>query len=342
MVKSNISQKEEQILKSINVNSDNDPKKPEYPPWNPRFPTTPTYKIKIPGFNEVLLKDESKNPTGTHKGRLAWEIVCWYKSFLEAKKLGAINTELPQFSVISSGNSAYALAYFLQKFDLPKPKILIDINTKKSIIDFLRKQYCELYFTDLSRKALESREILALTENRNGFDITSNNALEPASIFYDWMSFEIINNAPNYVLLPFGSGDLFTNICNCIKKQIVANKKDPRLMVDINKLRTCNIIGATVNIPTTKADKLYSPHLPFVHFDEHWLAFYKKFGYIGESSGVSIVSEEHLEEAIDMAKQLGVECEPSGIAGLAYLLQNKQRLPKNKRILIVSTGKGVI
>ena len=68
----------------------------------------------------------------------------------------------------------------------------------------------------------------------------------------------------------------------------------------------------------------------------------QKIGYIGESSGVSIINEEHLEDAYDLAEQLGINCEYSGIAGLAYLLQNKNSLPKNKRILIVNTGRGVI
>ena len=58
-----LSQKEEKILKSIKVPSENNPNKPEFPPEHPRFPATPTYKIKVPGFSNVWLKDESVNPT---------------------------------------------------------------------------------------------------------------------------------------------------------------------------------------------------------------------------------------------------------------------------------------
>ncbi len=58
-----LSQKEEKILKSIVVASENNPNKPEFPADNPKFPATPTYKIKVPGFTDVRLKDESHNPT---------------------------------------------------------------------------------------------------------------------------------------------------------------------------------------------------------------------------------------------------------------------------------------
>ena len=45
--------KEEKILRSIRVASDNDPRHPEFPPNNPKFPATPTQKIEVPGFKEA-------------------------------------------------------------------------------------------------------------------------------------------------------------------------------------------------------------------------------------------------------------------------------------------------
>jgi threonine synthase len=85
---------------------------------------------------------------------------------------------------------------------------------------------------------------------------------------------------------------------------------------------------------------LYSPHLPFTQFNELWLNFYKKFGYIGEKSNVYIVSEEAIEEAFELLNSQGINCEHSGAAGLAYLLENKNKLPKDKKYLVVNTGKG--
>jgi len=49
--------------------------------------------------------------------------------------------------------------------------------------------------------------------------------------------------------------------------------------------------------------------------------------------------EKYLDEARSIAKLQHINCEPSGIAGLALLLQMKKTIPKHKNILIVNTGK---
>jgi len=337
-----LTNEEEKILEYIKIGSDNDPSHPEFPPDNPKFPATPIKRLEIEGFSNVFVKDESVNPTGTHKDRMSWEIVCQYRNFLIAKKNGLVKGPLPQFSIISSGNAAISLSYFLKKYNLPKLKILIDDDTPEKIHEYLKKCYCEIYITDLAKKPINFKEILELTENPNGFDITSNEALDPNVIFYDWMSFEIINQAPDYIFVPFGTGSLYANICNIIKEELwKVDKHDPRLMIDINKMRSCNIIGSTVNLPNSKAYMLYSPHLPFTQFNEQWLSFYKKFGYIGKLSNVYLVSEEAIEKAFEILNSQGIRCEHSGAAGLAYFLENKDNLPKDKRYLIINTGRGL-
>ena len=69
------------------------------------------------------------------------------------------------------------------------------------------------------------------------------------------------------------------------------------------------------------SDKLYSPHLPFVHFSEQWIELYKRAGYCGDKSEVKLVQEEYVDEAIKIAEENNIEHEPSGMAGLALLLQ---------------------
>ncbi|MCK5023368.1 MAG: PLP-dependent lyase/thiolase [Candidatus Aenigmarchaeota archaeon] len=336
-----LSKSEEEILKSIKIRSDNDPNRPEFPPDKPKYPTTPTYQIKVPGFKNVWLKDESVNPTGTHKDRMAWEIIVQYRKFLEAKKMGHVNGPLPRFSIISSGNAAVALAEMFKKFNLPKVKVLVDIHMPDKILNYLKNNYCEVYQTNLSRKPFSTEEVLAMTNNENGFDITSNEALDPNTIFYDWMSYDIINKEADYVFVPFGTGSLFENICTIMRREILKVKvHDPRLEADTNKFRTMNILGATVNLSTSNAYMLYSQHLPFVHYNEQWIRFYKKFGFVGKDSGVYVVSEGSLEEAYDLAISQGVNCEHSGIAGLALLLDRKNEIPNSKKIVIVNTGKG--
>lgn len=335
-----LTKKEEKILKSIVVASEDDPNKPEFPPDDPRFPATPTFKIKVPGFSNVWLKDESINPTGTHKDRMAWEMVVSYRDFLLAKKTSKTKDSLPQMSIISSGTAAIAIQTQLKKYLLPNLKVLVDGKFISSdILKILKKIGCEVYETDLGKKPFNSEEILALTHNKNGFDITSNEALGPTTRFYDWMSYEIINSSPDYCFVPFGTGNLYENILNINKKEVSTNSHDPRFKGNVETLRKCNFLGATSNNPRTKSDKLYSPHLPFVHYSEQWIKFYKGANFCGPESDVYLLKEEYLEKALKLAESQGIDCEYSGIAGLSLMLQMKDKIAKNKKILIINTGK---
>ena len=334
-----LSKKEEQILKSIVVASENDPNKPEFPADNPKFPATPTYKIKVPGFSNVWLKDESHNLTGTHKDRMAWEIVVTYRDFLLAKKRGQVKGNLPTMSIISSGSAAIAIQIQLKRYSLPNLRVLIDANTNQEVIKSMKKIGCEIFETDLGKKPFHWKEILTLTHNSDGFDITSSEALDPTTRFYDWMSYEIINSSPEYCFIPFGTGNLFENILNINKKEVSTQNHDPRFRGNLEILRRCNFFGATTNNPKSKADKLYSPHLPFVHYDEQWISLYRYAGFCGSESNVYLIKEQYLDKAMKITESQGINCEPSGITGLAMLLQMKNKIPKNKKILIVNTGK---
>ena len=333
-----LSTEEEQILHSIVVASENDPLRPEFPADDPKFPATPTYSIEVPGFSNVWLKDESYNPTGTHKDRMAWEIVVTYRDFLLAKQRGQTAGPLPAMSIISSGSAAVAIQSQLRKYGLPNLKVLVDSNLSGENLDRLKRLECEIYTTDLSKKLLQWQDILALTHNPNGFDITSSEALDPTTRFYDWLSYEIINSSPDYCFIPFGTGNLFENILNINKREVSSEQHDPRFSGDVEVLRACNFMGATTHNPRSKADKLYSPHLPFVHYDEQWMRLYRYAGFCGPHSSVHLFEEKFIDEALELAHGQGVSCEPSGIAGLALLLQMQNSIPRDKKILIVSTG----
>jgi len=334
-----LTQNEEKILNSIIIPSENNPNKPEFPPNNPKYPSTPTFKIEVPSFSNVWLKDESVNPTGTHKDRMAWEMIVAYKQLLIAKKEG--NTKkLPQMSLISSGSAANAIQQMLKKYELPNLKVLVDYKLDLGIKKALEKIGCELYETDLSKRVLLTNDILNLTNNPNGIDITSDDSLGPYDVFYDWMSYDLINQEADYVFVPYGTGHLYENIVNVATRE-TKNLffHDARFKANSKKIRTCNFLGATTNNPSSKADKLYSPHLPFVHFDTKWIKLAVAHGYIGADSNVYAIQERYIDSALKIAEKNSITCEPSGIAGLALFLQMKNKVPKNKKILIVNTGK---
>ena len=319
--------------------SENNPNKPEFPSDNPKFPATPTYKIKVPSFSNVWLKDESYNPTGTHKDRMAWEIIVTYRDFLLAKKRGQIKGSLLAMSIISSGSAAVAIQAQLKRYHLPNLKVLVDSCINSEILSSLKKLGCEIFETDLSKKPFSWKEILELTHNPNGFDITSSEALDPTTRFYDWLSYEVINSSPEYCFVPFGTGNLYENILNINKKEVSTKNHDPRFQGKVEILRRCNFLGVTTNNPRSKAEKLYSPHLPFVHYDEQWIRLYRYAAYCGPESNVYLLKEQYLDEAMKIAAGQKINCEPSGIAGLALMLQMKSKLPKNKKMLIINTGK---
>lgn len=334
-----LSQQEQKILDSIYVASENDPNNPEFPADNPKFPATPTYKIEIEWFHNVWFKDESFNPTWTHKDRMAWEIIVTYRQFLLSKKRWQFNWKLPHMSIISSGSAAIAIQTQLKKYWLPNLKVLLDVNTCSEIIDNLLEIWAEVYKTDLSKKSLVWDDILRLTNNIWWFDITSNDWLSPTTVFYDWLSYEIINNSPDYCFIPFWTWNLYENILNINKKEVTSNNHDPRFFWDIEKLRKCNFMWATTNDSKSKAaSKLYSPHLPFVHFWEQWIWLYKTLWICGEDSDVYVIQEKYLDEAIEYAYKNNINSEASWIAWLALFLQMKENIDKDKKILIVSTG----
>ncbi len=335
-----LSKKEEKILKSIIIPSENDPNKPEFPPHKPHFPATPTYKIKVPGFSNVWLKDDSINIfSGTHKDRLAWEVIILYRNFLLAKKQGQLKKTLPNFSVISSGSSAIAIGRMLKHYKLPHLNVLVDKNIDKNICESLPSSHCKVFKTDLSKKQLSPKEILLLTKNKNGFDLTSNQGVAMEIGNYDWMGYEILNNSPDYCFVPFGTGTIFKKVLELNKLEIGYGKKDPRFKGKKNILKNCNFMGVTTNNPNTLADKLFAPHLPFNKMDNDWMKFYIDSGFCGKNTGIYLVKETYLVKAMKIADFQGIRSEPSGISGLALLLQLKNKIPKNKKILIINTGK---
>lgn len=330
--------KEKEILKSIHIASENDPEKPEFPPDDPKFPATPTYEIKVPGFSNVWLKDESFNKTGTHKDRMAWEMIVTYKEFLKSKEAGKID-KLPILSILSSGSAALAIQTQLKKYGLPNLHVLMDSKTDSVILDSLKKEGCNIFLEDLGMKTYDYEEILRLTENEDGFDITSNEAYDPTVRFYDWLSYEIINSDAEYIFVPFGTGQLYENIMNVIKKELSYKINDPRFKGKMEVLKKTSVLGVTTTNPKSKATKLYSLFLPFTNYSKQWINFYRFTGLTGEMSKVYDLEEKYLDEAIKIANEQKINFEPSGIAGLGLLLQIKDLIPKDKKILIVNTGK---
>ncbi|PZR20430.1 MAG: hypothetical protein DI539_10915 [Flavobacterium psychrophilum] len=327
--------KTEELIENITVPSYNDPDKPEFPPkpfYTPQFPASSTYPIKIPGFTNVWMKDESSNPTGTHKDRMAWEVL------IKAKRYN-----IKEISLISSGSAAVSIQHFFKLYNVNTIlKVLVDHHLKPEIKEHLTRIGCKVYETDLSRKSLTGKEIKELTDNSQGIDITYREILDRYNDnYYDWLSYEILNENPQHCFIPFGTGDLFINVMIIAEREFNNRiyKHDPRFRGSIDTISNCNFIGATTHTPNTRLDKLFSYHLPSLRDYNAYLASLIENNRIGHGSGILDVEEEYVEEALQKAREQNIVCEPSGAAGLAMLLQNQNDIPKDDKILIVNTGK---
>ncbi len=324
-----------ELLEDILVSSINDPEKPEFPPkpfYTPKFPASSTYPIRVPGFTHVFLKDESTNPTGTHKDRMAWEVL------IKAKRY-----HIKEISLISSGSAAMAIQHFFNLYNATTVlKVLVDYKMSPEIKQHLTRMGCKVYETDLSQRPLTGKEIKELTENVHGIDITYREVLDRYNDnYYDWLSYEILNETPMHCFIPFGTGDLFINVLIIAEREFNNRiyKHDPRFYGDINVISRCNFIGATTHHANTRLDKLFSYHLPSLKDYNNYLASLIDNNRIGSSSAILDLEEEFIEEAIQLAVEQNITCEPSGIAGLALLLQSRNDIPRGEKILIVNTGR---
>jgi len=182
-----------------------------------------------------------------------------------------------------------------------------------------------------------------LTENWDGIDITYRETLDPnLDNYYDWLSYEIINTQPDYCFIPFGTGDLYINILNIVKKEYFnsfLHKPDPRFTGSVEKLKNCNYIGARTENKDTILDKLYSSFLPT--YSEYLKYINELYSYscVGKNTSIKNLSEEFAIQAVDLGNKLHLNFEPSGLAGLALFLQIKEQIPRDAKILIINTGK---
>jgi threonine synthase len=288
-----------------------------------------------------LVKDESSNPTGTHKDRMAWEILLYYKRKLQS----LVNSEkevlkTPQLSIISSGSSALAIQALLNKFGLPPIKVLIKNGFKEEVYEKLSMAGCELFIKDLTIKKLNRNDVLNHTDNKNGIEVSFRDAIDPAHFeYYDWLSYEILNQNPTTVIVPFGSGELFTNILNVAKNEVLLNKQDKRFKGNKKSISNCKFFGVTTTNPNSKYFKLCSYFFDCNQYNKEQMEMYRRLNICNNESKVVDLEEEYFEQAEKLCKKLKLNVEESSLSGFAFYLENQEKFKDEERIIIVNTGK---
>lgn len=329
------------------------PSMPEFPEGNPAFPASPHYQLPIPEFKRVWIKDESFNPTGTHKDRKAYELLIHLQTiFKEKQEKDAADgrrrvIENPPISVISSGNEAYAIQTLFSEKGYRDLRVILDKSYKKSSVKtHLKAINCKMWFENLD-KNLELEDVMKITGNKTGIDITARlneDLIKKRYKFYDWLSFEILNLSPDFCFIPVGTGDLYLNVLEFNKTEIEKKQKgesrDNRFFGHLDILSKCNFIGASTKDEKCKADKLFTRHNSAFDktFTEH-VDSYIKGGFCGKATGIYEIDEHYLEIAMEYLNKLKIAAEYSGAAGLAIFFSMMENIPKEKTVVIVNTGK---
>ncbi len=370
-------------FEDIDINqplSETEEEVPEFPANHASFPSTPTIPIQLcklkedsqlqkasfskntvrilklifneyPEFSNTTIwyKDESINPNGTHKDRMAWEIYLWYDNEIKRQ----INTlgekiSLRSLSLISSGSAAYSVQKLLRDRGLPSLRVLMDKNTSPKLVEFLEKNECKVYLDDLDKKEYSSNEILEKTENKNGLDLTYSPEFNASrEVYYDWLSYEVLNQNPNWVFTPFGTGDLYKNIIIRNSKEMDKKVFSKRFFGDKKILMNCNFIGAASNKKNSKMKMLYSAFQDQTidHTNHTIVKPLIDKDSCGNKSIVSLVNEKYIDSAIEIANYFNITCEPSGVSGLAMFLQMAEKktmeINAHDKIIIISTGRSV-
>jgi cysteine synthase len=329
------------IHDSIIVPTTNDPDNPEFPPNAPRFPATPMNQYKI-GTRIILIKDESWNPTGSHKDRWAWEIIVRYKRIIADVLRNDDSIHIPHPSMISSGSAALALQSSLRLLGLPNLRVVMDSRRAKDhpgVIAKLQVIGAKIFLHDLDQKELSDEEVLAITENPKGIDLTARSLEEPFQRkYYDWLGYEILEACAKHIFVPVGTGELFANIILIINDEATRQANDPRLRMGARSITDVNVYGATTRDEKTRMDKLYAKFRPTLHEVENILNNFKESGTLGPESGIFNVSQESLLEAMNYARYHKIRTEHSGMAGLALFLEKANNIPPTESIVVVNTG----
>jgi len=311
------------------------------------------------GYGEVFIKDEAdleSNRTRTIKDRAAWELAKVYRGYAESINLKIMNGNLkkadlermliPRFSLITVGNKGRAIAERFKSYELPPPKLLIDKTAPALLVEDLKKLRAEIYAIDLSLKELTPKDIKNITGNKEGIDITSIRSFRPEEVFYDCHVHEAFNENPDEIYIPYGSGRLMENYLNWQKRSLfnaLSGRQDPRLKAELAKVISMNVLGAEPGVPKSIANKLSVPFKPFSIFKDEDIQALVNLAFTGRETGKKLVEEERIKEAYSLFNKYKIEAEPSAAAGLALYLERFEKglVWKEKKVLIVSTGKGL-
>lgn len=288
------------------------------------------------GFPDLLMKDESFNPTGSFKARGISMAVS------KAKELGITKCIVP-----TAGNAGGALAAYCAKAGI-KCTVVMPSHTP-----IVFKQECELYGAELilvdGLINDSAKKVAQLNKDNQYFDITT--LKEPYRIEgKKTMGYEIAEQLnwqlPDVIIYPAGGGTGLIGIWKAFKEMKAMgwlNGPLPR-MIAVQSKNCAPILHALKNRENWKT--MFTPKPTIAN----GLAVPYPFGMdmmlhvLEESGGTAIaIGEEDILSAVkEIAKTEGILICPEGAATWKALQQlHKQKIiNSNEKVLLLNTGSG--
>jgi threonine synthase len=291
--------------------------------------------LRVPGWGppevEVMVKEESGNPTGSFKARGLSMAVN------RARELGA-----PGIELASAGNAAAALAAYAAAAGLPA-RVALPADTPMAI-----EHRCRLHGVEVIRAGdtlVESRRALA-SSPRGYWDLST--FREPYRVEgKKTMGFELVEQAgwrpPEWVVYPTGGGTGIVGMWKAFRELQALGLLGSRLprMVVVQMAGCAPLVRAwregkeAAETWTGVDTRVWGLRVPAA------LADFLVLRVLRESDGVALeVTEEERAAAERRAGRQGLVVGPEGAAALAAVdrLGERGRLRPGDRVVVFQTG----
>lgn len=202
---------------------------------------TPLVRLQLAkdlGLSEnFYVKDEGANPYGTVKDRRNHFVL------QQAVRLG-----VDKLVLITSGNCGYSLAKLAEGTDI-QIVCIIDRQMPAALKVRLQQVSYHVIEVNLQHKILRTEEVISFAREKEDeviWDVT--NGYEES---YGGIVQEVRTLSPQYIVVPVGSGELFTGVAEAVNRQKLSTK----------------VIGVGVqNTSASLADKLFTPWTPYARY----------------------------------------------------------------------------
>lgn len=305
------------------------------------FIKTPLKHIQHPKLDlDIWVKDESSDPTGTFKDRLAWALT---RQLLRENNLRDV-----LISCITMGNTVKSIGYYFSKTfkskDMPQVLGLFPMGFTKRVIgpdsngtsitgnDLM--QYCKEFGVrcieaDLESRYLNAQDIASIARNTGlqfgrHRDISYGIGEEAYSIILK-EALDEMDSLPSVICVPVGAGVLFDE---CVK------------FIEENNL-DCTVVGISVLKKESIADKIYGYYSPyFRELKVKNVAYHSTY----TRHPIIAVSDDEIRDALALLSTLGINAEPSAAAAFVPLFNRKNFVnlfTQGISVLLINTGNGM-